>query len=93
MYKLPKEYLSVDPAGIILKNCCESLITIQGSFTLFVCIKIDPSGKEVFVPCSLKCISGLIPLSRYSVLHVNVVICLFRRGNDMGHVGCDTEYR
>ena len=55
MYKLPQENLSVDPAGIILKNCCESLITEQGSFTLFVCIKIDPSGKEVFVPCSLKC--------------------------------------
>ena len=55
MYKLPQEYLSVDPAGIILKNCCESLITEQGSFTLFVCIKIDPSGKEVFVPCSRKC--------------------------------------
>ena len=50
MYKLTQEYLSVDPAGIILKNCCESLITEQGSFTLFVCIKIDPSGKEVFVP-------------------------------------------
>ena len=54
MYKFPQEYLSVDPAGIILKNCCESLITEQGSFTLFVCIKIDPSGKGVFVPCSLK---------------------------------------
>ena len=64
MYKLPQEYLSVDPAGIILKNCCESLITEQGSFTLFVCIKIDPSGKEVFVPCSLKC----------SVHYVNVFI-------------------
>ena len=55
MYKLPQEYLSVDPAGIILKNCCESLITEQGSFALFVCIKIDPSEREVFVPCSLKC--------------------------------------
>ena len=55
MYKLPQEYLSVDPAGIILKNCCESLITEQGSFTLFVCIKIEPSGGEVFVPCFLKC--------------------------------------
>ena len=60
MYKLPQEYLSVDPAGIILKKCCESLITEQGSFTLFVCIKIDPSGKEVFVPCSLKC-TGTTP--------------------------------
>ena len=55
MYKLPQEYLSVDPAGIILKNCFESLVTEQGSFTVFVCIKIDPSFKEVFVPCSLKC--------------------------------------
>ena len=60
MYKLPQEYLSVDPAEIILKNCCESLITEQGSFTLFVCIKIDPSGKEVFVPCSLKCIVTIV---------------------------------
>ena len=29
MYKLPQEYLSEDPAGIILKNCCESLITYE----------------------------------------------------------------
>ena len=63
MYKLPQEYLSVDPAGIILKNCCESLVTEQGSFTLFVCIKIEPSFKEVFVPCSLKCKCRAMALS------------------------------
>ena len=50
MYKLRQEYLSVDPAGIILKNCGESLITEQGSFTLFFCIKKTPlAGRFLYL--------------------------------------------
>ena len=44
MHKLHQRHLQLDPAG----NCFNKLaVTVQGSFKLFVSIKIDPSGEEI----------------------------------------------
>ena len=43
MHKLHQTSLPLYPAGIVLKACCNS----EGSFKLFVCIRIDLSGEEI----------------------------------------------
>ena len=51
MHKLHQRSLPLDPTGIILKKLA---VTVQGSFKLFVCIKLDPQDEEILTPCSYK---------------------------------------